>query len=69
MCDDRTLEETEKFLLTRRQLGLAAGIGSAASWLPSIANATDLVESDVEITTPDGVCDAYFVHPAKPLAE
>jgi carboxymethylenebutenolidase len=24
-----------------------------------------LAESDVKITTPDGVCDAYFVHPAK----
>ena len=65
MCDDRTLEEARKVLLTRRQLGIAAGIGGAASWLPSIANATDLVETDVEITTPDGVCDAYFVHPAK----
>ncbi|MBZ5611782.1 MAG: dienelactone hydrolase family protein [Acidobacteriia bacterium] len=36
--------------------GVAAGSGSAAE-LP-------LVEADVEIKTPDGTCDAAFIHPA-----
>jgi carboxymethylenebutenolidase len=31
--------------------------------LPSPANAVATTESEVSITTPDGVCDAYFVHP------
>ena len=35
--------------------GLAAGTGSAAE--------LDVVETDVEIKTPDGMCDAAFIHP------
>ncbi|HSG64191.1 MAG TPA: dienelactone hydrolase family protein, partial [Gammaproteobacteria bacterium] len=31
---------------------------------PSVVNAQSVTESDVEIATPDGTCDAYFVHPA-----
>lgn len=68
MCDENTVDDAEQALsdgLTRRQLGLAIGAGGLAAWLPSTAAAGDLVESDVSITTPDGVADAYFVHPAK----
>jgi carboxymethylenebutenolidase len=36
--------------------GLAATAGSAAG-------APDVVEKDVEIKTPDGTCDAAFIHP------
>ena len=32
--------------------------------LPRPANAQDVSESEIEVTTPDGVCDSYFVHPA-----
>jgi carboxymethylenebutenolidase len=32
--------------------------------LPSVANAQAVGERDVEIKTPDGTADAYFVHPA-----
>lgn len=39
---------------------VAAGLGAAAS-----GEALPLVETDVEIKTPDGVCDAVFIHPAK----
>jgi carboxymethylenebutenolidase len=31
--------------------------------LPRAANAQAVTEKDVEIRTPDGMCDAYFVHP------
>jgi carboxymethylenebutenolidase len=43
-------------------IGLAAGIGAAAS----TASAADLpvTEKDVNITTPDGTCDAAFVYPS-----
>src|SRR6185295_3036520 len=36
--------------------------------LPAVANAVAVTESDVNITTPDGTCDAYFVHPASGTA-
>ena len=32
--------------------------------MPRAANAQSVTESEIEITTPDGVCDSYFVHPA-----
>lgn len=51
--------------LSRRDLaalavaaGLASATGAASAAEPAI------VESDVEIKTPDGVCDAAFIHPA-----
>jgi len=39
---------------------VAAGIVAAGS----AAGATSVVETDVEIKTPDGTCDAAFIHPA-----
>ena len=51
--------------VSRRHFGaLALGAGVVAA-LPRLANAMDTKGADVEITTPDGTCDAYFVHPAK----
>jgi carboxymethylenebutenolidase len=50
--------------VTRRQFGaLTAGIG-LTMLLPRAANALDVKESEVDIKTPDGTADAYFVHPA-----
>ncbi len=50
--------------LSRRQFG-AMGVGAAfMAALPRIAGAVDVSESEVEIKTPDGTCDAHFVHPA-----
>src|SRR5450631_3979862 len=50
--------------LSRREfvaLSLAAGLAAAAG----SASAADLpvVETSVEIKTPDGTCDAVFIHP------
>ena len=36
---------------------IGPGMRSAGLWFP------DLVETNVNITTPDGVCDAVFIHP------
>jgi carboxymethylenebutenolidase len=36
-----------------------------AALLPRTANAQAVTQADVKITTPDGVADCYFVHPAK----
>ncbi len=69
MCDqdhfeDDVKEYTERGLVTRRQFGtLAAGAG-LAFMLPAVANAQAVTETEVNIKTPDGTADAYFVHPA-----
>jgi carboxymethylenebutenolidase len=68
MCDDDSMDDMIEFQrraeLSRRQFG-AITIGTGlAMMLPSVAGAAEVKESEVEIKTPDGMCDAYFVHPA-----
>lgn len=54
--------------LSRRRFG-ALGLGAGfAALLPPVAGAVEVTESEVEIKTPDGTCDAHFVHPANPTA-
>jgi carboxymethylenebutenolidase len=51
--------------LSRRDLavlGLAAGLATAAG--SASAAETKVMETDVEVKTPDGMCDAAFIHPA-----
>jgi carboxymethylenebutenolidase len=57
------LEYEARGLVTRRQFGVLVGAGIALM-LPKVANAVAVTDSDVTIKTPDGTCDAYFVHPA-----
>jgi carboxymethylenebutenolidase len=69
MCDkDHFLDDLQKYLnrgvVTRREFGMLTAGAGMMMLLPSVANALDVTESDVEISTPDGVADAYFVHPA-----
>jgi len=69
MCDDRTQKDADEFLarsgkVTRREFGkISAAVGLAAM-LPPVANAQAVTETDVNVTTPDGVADCYFVHPS-----
>ena len=68
MCDELTEKDTANFLrkhgVTRRDFSKGA-VGVAFSMmLPAVANALDVVEEEVQIETPDGVADCYFVHPA-----
>jgi carboxymethylenebutenolidase len=69
MCtQDHLLEDLQKYTsngaITRRQFGaLTAGAG-LMMMLPRGADALDVSEKDVEITTPDGLADAYFVYPS-----
>ena len=72
MCDqdhfDQDREEYEALgQVTRRQFGVLVGAG-IAMMLPQVANAVAVTDGDVTITTPDGSCDAYFVHPASGTA-
>ena len=69
MCDDLAFDDMighnlRQGGLSRRELGsLALGTGLAFA-LPRVANAAETTESEVEVKTPDGTADAYFVHPA-----
>ncbi len=72
MCDqDRYDEDRQEFeargLVTRRQFGVLLGAG-VAMMLPRVVNAVGVTETDVNVTTPDGTADCYFVHPASGTA-
>lgn len=70
MCDQDHFEDDLKDYVargavSRREFGaLSLGAGMAVL-LPRAVNAQAVTESDVKVTTPDGVADCYFVHPAK----
>ena len=68
MCDQEyfekdRLEYEARGLITRRQFGVlvAAGVSMV---LPAVANAQATSEKDVQIKTPDGTADGYFVYPS-----
>ncbi len=54
--------------LSRRQFGVLGLSATLTAMLPAVAMAAEVSESEVEIKTPDGTCDAHFVHPAKATA-
>jgi carboxymethylenebutenolidase len=69
MCDNDSMDDMLAYQLkaglSRREFGaLSLGAG-VVSLLPRVAGAAEVVETEVDIKTPDGVADAYFVHPAK----
>lgn len=68
MCDQDHFEHDRddydaRGLVTRRQFGVMLGAG-VAMMLPPVLDAVAVTEAEVAIRTPDGTCDAYFVHPA-----
>ncbi len=69
MCDRDTQKDVEEYLrrhpeMSRRDFTkLATGAG-LAMMMPPMANAQSVSERDVEIRTPDGVADCYFVYPS-----
>lgn len=77
MCDLETQNDAEAFLaqreidskdsktLSRREFTALSAVAGAGMLLPAAANAQSVTESEVEITTADGVADCYFVHPAQ----
>jgi carboxymethylenebutenolidase len=65
MCEHDDFDEFARRAgdLTRRRFSaMALGAGIVAA-LPKLANAAETQGTDVEIKTPDGTADAYFVHP------
>jgi len=72
MCDQDHFEQDRqeyesRGLVTRKQFGAMLGAG-VAMMLPKVANAVTVTETDVNVTTPDGVADCCFVHPASGAA-
>jgi carboxymethylenebutenolidase len=72
MCDHDSMDDMLAYQLkqglSRREFGaLSLGAGLVAA-LPRVAEAAEVTETEVEIKTPDGVADAYFVHPAQGAA-
>jgi carboxymethylenebutenolidase len=72
MCDQDHFEQDRqeyenRGMVTRRQFGVLMGAG-VALMLPKVVNAVAVTEQDVTIKTPDGTCDAYFVHVASGTA-
>jgi len=72
MCDQDHFDDDRKEfefrgLVTRRQFGVLLGAG-VAMLLPKVVDAVAVTESEVTIKTPDGTCDAYFVHPSSGTA-
>lgn len=69
MCDLDTQRDVDEFVrrngdMTRRQFTKFSAAAGLAMVLPPVANAQAVTETDVDITTADGVADCYFVHPA-----
>jgi carboxymethylenebutenolidase len=72
MCDQDHFENDRREyeargLVTRKQFGMVLGAG-VAMMLPKIGNAVAVTESDVNVKTPDGMADCYFVHPSSGTA-
>lgn len=72
MCDDFTVAGEDAALaskgLSRRAFTAAGAMAALAGYAPAALAAVAagrLVEGAVQVTTPDGQCDAFFVHPAK----
>jgi carboxymethylenebutenolidase len=72
MCDESTQPAEEAALarkgMTRREfaaLGAAVTIAACSGGKGEARPPADLTEAMVQVTTPDGTADAFFVHPAK----
>lgn len=68
MCDEHTQHDADEFLrrtgMTRRQFGKLSAAAGMAVMFPPVANAQAVTETDVEVTTPDGMADCFLVHPS-----
>ena len=62
--DRRVRARTSTDPSRREFVAVSAAVGVAAATGAAPAAESHVVESDVEITTPDGKCDAAFLHPA-----
>ncbi len=69
MCDDNTVDDNERLLrsdtaLSRRRFTVLGAGAAIILALPRAAHAQSVAEADIDVATPDGIADCYFVHPA-----
>lgn len=66
MCDDHTEADNDVLKLSRRGFSVmgASALAACAAGQTADGRTLAVAEREVEITTPDGTCDAYFVAPA-----
>src|SRR5712691_4365601 len=62
--NDKQTNDARPGDITRRDFTtLLVGAGLAATVPSAAAGDLEIIETDVEIKTPDGTCDAAFIHP------
>jgi carboxymethylenebutenolidase len=64
MSDERNNDVLQAEVPRRDFVGLSVAAGVAAATAAASAAGLKVVETDVEVKTPDGTCDAAFIHPA-----
>ena len=64
MSDERSNDVLQGEVPRRDFVGLSVAAGVAAATATASAAGLKVVETDVEVKTPDGTCDAAFIHPA-----
>ena len=70
MCDSDSMDDMIQYQLksaqlSRRHFGAVTLGAGLVSLLPTAARAAWIEEAEVDIKTPDGTADAYFVHPGE----
>jgi carboxymethylenebutenolidase len=69
LCDSKTEKDIDEFQgnkgkLTQREFAKLSAASGLGAMLPQFANAREVSESDVMVSTPDGQADCYFVYPS-----
>jgi carboxymethylenebutenolidase len=69
VCDQKTFSDMDDYArrsgdLTRRQFGVLSMGAGLSVLLPETGSAAEVSERDLEVATPDGKADCYFVHPS-----
>jgi len=69
VCDQKTFSDMDDYArrsgdLTRRQFGVLSMGAGLSVLLPETGSAAEVRERDLEVATPDGKADCYFVHPS-----
>ena len=65
MCDEHYEDDVKEYKrsLSRREFGALSVAAGMSMMIPSVEAAVAVKEEEVNIKTPDGTADAYFVHP------
>ncbi len=69
MCDERTERNIDNFRklqgeFTHRDFAKISAAAGLTAMLPRLADAVEVTGTEVQVGTPDGTVDCYFVHPA-----